>query len=91
MTSYLNDRSVLFLSIDSAPTLQHVQTDSSQLIDVGVVDLGEESDLGWRHGIVIWQEEFKLENASFKESVAASGNTVSETYPRTVIVKDHGC
>ena len=36
----------------SGCTLQHIQTDSSKLVDVWVIDLGEEADLGWCHGIV---------------------------------------
>lgn len=37
-------------------TLQHVETDAAQLVDVGVVDFGQESHLGWRHGVVVGEE-----------------------------------
>lgn len=45
-------------------TLQHVQADSSESVDVGVVDLCEEADLGWSHWVVVGQEEFQLEDAA---------------------------
>lgn len=45
-------------------TLQHVQTNATQSVDVGVVDFGEEANLGRRHGIVIREEELELEDAA---------------------------
>lgn len=45
-------------------TLQDIQADPAKTIDVGVVDLGEEANLGGSHRIVIGQEEFKSENAT---------------------------
>lgn len=45
-------------------TLQHIQTDPSQTVDVRVVDLGQEADLGGSHRIVIGQEEFEPEDAT---------------------------
>lgn len=47
-------------------TLQDVQADAPQTVDVWVVDLGEKADLGWGHGVVVWEEEFKLENAAYQ-------------------------
>ncbi len=35
-------------------TLQHVEADAPQLVDVRVEDLGQEPDLGRRHGIIVW-------------------------------------
>ena len=46
------------------PTLQYIQADSAEAIDVGVVDLGEEADLGRSHGVVVGQEQFKLEDST---------------------------
>ena len=43
-------------------TLQHVQTDPPQLVNVWVVDFGEKTDLGWSHGVIFWKEQFELEN-----------------------------
>lgn len=45
-------------------TLQDVQTDSTEAVDVGMVDLCEEANLGWCHGIVIRKEEFEFENSA---------------------------
>lgn len=49
-------------------TLQDIQADSAEAIDVRVVDLGEEADLGWCHGVVVGQEEFELEDAAWVRS-----------------------
>lgn len=46
-------------------TLQNVQADTTQLVDVGVEDLGEEADFGRDHRIVIWEEELELEVTSY--------------------------
>jgi hypothetical protein len=52
--------------VDSdGPTLQYVQADSTETIDVGVVDLGKEADLGGCHGIVVGQEQFELEDSTW--------------------------
>lgn len=45
-------------------TLQDIEADSAELVNVGVKDLGEESDLGRRHGIVVGQEQLELEHAT---------------------------
>lgn len=37
-------------------TLQHIKADTAQLVDIGVVYLGQESDLGRGHGVVVWKE-----------------------------------
>ena len=45
------------------PTLQHIKTNASKTVDVGVVDLGQEPNLRWRHGVVVRQEQLELEYA----------------------------
>lgn len=37
-------------------TLQYVEADAAELVNVRVVDLREETDLGGRHWVVIWEE-----------------------------------
>lgn len=44
-------------------TLQHIQTDPAKTVDVRVVDLGQEADLGRHHRIVLGQEQLELELA----------------------------
>jgi hypothetical protein len=44
---------------------QDIEADSAQVIDVWMVNLGAENTLGRRHGVVVWQEEFGVEFASF--------------------------
>lgn len=46
------------------PTLQDIQTDTAQLIDVRVEDLGEEANLGRSHGVVVGEEQLELEDAA---------------------------
>lgn len=45
-------------------TLQNVKADTTQLVDIGVENLGEEANLWRSHGIVFGQEELQLENAA---------------------------
>lgn len=45
-------------------TLQDIQADTAQLVNIGVEDLGEEADLGGSHGVVIREKELKLEDAA---------------------------
>mgnify|MGYP001585049193 CR=1 FL=1 len=46
-------------------TLQYVKADAAELVDVWVVDLGEEADLWGGHWVVIWEEEFEVEDATW--------------------------
>ncbi len=46
-------------------TLENVQTNAAQPVDVGVVDFGKEADFGRSHRVVIWQKELKLEDAAW--------------------------
>ena len=45
--------------------LQNIETDSSKLVDVGMVDLGSEQNLWWHHWVLIWQEKLAIEDSSF--------------------------
>ena len=44
-------------------TFQNIETDAPKLIDVRMVNFGEEPDLGRRHRIVIRKKKLKLEDA----------------------------
>ncbi len=46
-------------------TFEHIQAYSTKLIDIGVVDFSKKSDLWWRHGIIVWEEELEFKNASY--------------------------
>ena len=46
-------------------TLEDIETDATQPVDVGVIDLGEEAHLGRRHGVVVGEEQLELEDATF--------------------------
>lgn len=45
-------------------TLQDVEANTTQLVDVWVVDLGQEANLGRSHGVVFWEEELELEDSA---------------------------
>lgn len=38
-------------------TLEDIEANAAQPVDIGVVDLGKEADLGGSHGVVVWQKE----------------------------------
>lgn len=44
--------------------LEDVEADAAQLVDVGVVDLGQEAHFRGRHWVVVWEEELELELAA---------------------------
>lgn len=46
-------------------TLENVEADAAQLVDVGVEDLGQEADLGRRHRVVVGKEKLELEDAAW--------------------------
>lgn len=45
-------------------TLQDIQADTTKAVDVGMVDLRQETDLWGSHGIVIGKKEFQPEDAT---------------------------
>jgi hypothetical protein len=45
--------------------LQDVEADSAQVVDVGVIDLGVEDNLGWAHRVVLGQQQLGVKLASF--------------------------
>lgn len=45
--------------------LQNVQADATQLVHIGVVDLGQEADLGGRHRVILREEQLQLEHAAW--------------------------
>jgi hypothetical protein len=57
--------------VNSMLTLQDVQADAAELVDVWMVDLGEESDLGGSHGVVVGKEELELEGAAWESVTSA--------------------
>lgn len=48
------------------PTFQHIQANATEPVDVWVVYLSEESDLGRGHGVVVGKEKLKLEDAAYR-------------------------
>lgn len=50
--------------VHQALTLENIKTDTSKLVDVWMVDLGEEAYLRWSHRIIFREEELQREYAS---------------------------
>ena len=44
------------------PVFQHVEADPADLVDVGVVDLGKEPDLGRSHRVLLGQKQLQVED-----------------------------
>lgn len=53
-----------YLQSGGPVVLEDVEADSSQAIDVWVIDACEEAYPGWAHGVVVWEEELELEHAA---------------------------
>lgn len=45
-------------------TLEDVEADTAKLVDVRMVDFGQEANLRRSHGVVIWQEEFEFKDSA---------------------------
>ena len=69
-------------------TLQHVKADAPQLIDVWVVNLGEESDLGRRHWVVLGKEGLEVEHASCSAREDSTSHT-SQTNAHEIAGPEH--
>lgn len=48
------------------PTLQNIQADTAEAVDVGVVNLGQEADLWGSHGIIVGEKQLKSKDATCK-------------------------
>jgi hypothetical protein len=45
-------------------TFQDIEADTAELVNVGVVDLGQEADLGGGHGVLLGQKQFQLKDTT---------------------------
>ena len=71
-------------------TLEDIEADAAQAVDVWVVDLGEEADLGGSHRVVVWQEKLKLEYAAWILSVRCTDPPhAPKIYPRRATGRGH--
>ena len=53
---------------------QNVQANSTQLVDIWVIDLGSEQNLWWHHWVLIRQEKLAIEETSLVRSFGWAGN-----------------
>lgn len=51
-------------------TLQNIQADTTQAINIRVVDLGQEADFGRGHRVIIRQEELEPEFTTYSQAVS---------------------
>lgn len=58
--------------------LQDVQADPAQFVDVRVVDLREEADVGGIQGVVLREEQLELEEAALVGRAAGTGHKYVE-------------
>ena len=58
--------------------LEDVKADTAELVDVWVVNLGPEKNLGWHHGVLIWQEELTIKDAAFIRGLSWSSDLYEE-------------
>ena len=54
--------------------LEDIKANSTELVNVWVVDLGSEQNLWWDHWVLIRQEEFAIEDTSFVWSFSWTSN-----------------
>ena len=47
-------------------TLENIQAYTAELVNVGMEDVGKEADLGRSHGVVVGEEELKLEDSAYR-------------------------
>jgi hypothetical protein len=62
-------------------TLQNIEANAAQPVDVGVIDLGQEADLGGCHRVVVWQEKLEFENAAYVLSVTERPRRMHSVLP----------
>ena len=54
--------------------LEDVKTDATKLVNVRMVDLSSEENLGWNHRVFLWEEELKVKHPAFERSITWTGN-----------------
>ena len=54
--------------------LQDIEADSSELVDIWVVNLGSEQNLWWNHWVLFWQEELAVEDTSLVWGLSWTSN-----------------
>jgi hypothetical protein len=47
-------------------TLQNVEADSAELVDVGMVNFRDEADFWGAHGVILGQKELQFEDAALE-------------------------
>jgi len=58
--------------------LQDIETDSTKLVDIWVIDLGSEKNLWWDHWVFFWKEEFTIEDTALIRGLSWAYNLDEE-------------
>lgn len=69
---------------------EDVEADAAELVNVWVVDLGEETNLGWGHWVVVWEEELEVEDATYCSQPSFMYGSSVRAYPRRATGLGHG-
>lgn len=71
-------------------TLQDVEADTAELVDVRVVDLCQKANLGGRHGVFLGQEQLQLEDTAYDAECAFSILSVRTSSKQQVFLNGLG-
>lgn len=69
----------------STLTLQNIQADTTQAINIRVVDPGQEADFGRGHRVIIRQEELEPEFTTYSQAVSALSRRARRPHDSTLI------
>jgi hypothetical protein len=89
LATWNTDKQMCFWDTGYRHTLKDVETDTTELVDVWMVYLGQKPDLWWGHGIIVREEEFELKNTT----CVAVRHVVwkfETSYPHKETVMGHG-
>ena len=54
--------------------LEDIKADATELVNVRMVDLSSEENLGWNHRVFLWEEELKVKHTAFERSITWTGD-----------------
>ena len=54
--------------------LEDIKADATELVNVRMVDLSSEENLGWNHGVFFGEEELEVEHTAFKWCITWTGD-----------------
>ena len=84
-TNFLNSFSIpLKRTKKEIDTFECVHANTSEFINVGMIDFCEESDFGGNHGIFFWQEKFKFEDTAYSRQPPRTNREIGKASKRAM-------